>query len=160
MNDDVVRRFIEYAYTGDYTHPNPDVVQLPADSKELQEAFKSTSSPRCDEYEWAVPSRMAKKDPKKKNKASAVDFGLWEAEAEVVADALEPAPINAKSEDAPSVQEDAAPALRSTDTDRRKLWISFCSQAPLSVASILAFTPLSYRSSSCGIAVRTVRHLF
>ena len=140
MNDDIVGRFIEYAYTGDYTHPNPDVVRLPADSKELQEAFKSTSSPRCDEHEWAVPSKMAKED-QKKNKASAVDFDLWEAEAEVVADALEPAPINAKSENAPSVQEDPAPALRSTDTDRRKLWISFCSQASLSVASILAFTP-------------------
>jgi len=55
MNDDTIRGFIEYAYTGNCIYQNSDDVQLPADSKELQELSKSISSLRCDEHEWAVP---------------------------------------------------------------------------------------------------------
>lgn len=44
IDDDTVMRFIEFAYSGDYSVPEPDVVQLENDSEELQVAFKSSSA--------------------------------------------------------------------------------------------------------------------
>ena len=101
---------------------------------------------------------------KKQNKASAVDFRLWEAEAKVMADALEPAPINDKSENAPSVQEDPAPALRSNDADRRKLWISFCSKRTLhrihlgSLEVVMTCAKMTPKSSCLALGYSNTHH--
>lgn len=65
IDDDTVMRFIEYAYSGDYTVPDLDIVQLPTDSKELQEAFKSKPSSRWGEDDWAWSAKKGKKDKRK-----------------------------------------------------------------------------------------------
>lgn len=54
IDDDTVMRFLEYIYSGDYTVPDPDIVQLSTDSTEPQEAFvpKALMAPEDD---WAVP---------------------------------------------------------------------------------------------------------
>jgi len=68
IDDETVMRFIEYAYSGDYTVPDPDIVQLPTDSKELQEAFNSEQLGTAEEDDWALPvtGKKNKKDRKKK----------------------------------------------------------------------------------------------
>lgn len=129
IDDNTVMRFIEYAYSGDYTVPNPDIVQLSTDSKELQEAFKSDISPGLEEDEWAVSTTKSKKDKKKKR--SSTTFGEWYVPSSKLD--LEPV-VEAESEielerplehwqDAPS------PTLQIVDMDRHKLWKTFCSQA-------------------------------
>lgn len=41
IDDETVMRFLEYVYTGDYTVPNPVVLELPFDTKEVKEVVSS-----------------------------------------------------------------------------------------------------------------------
>lgn len=116
IDDGTVMRFIEYAYTGDYTTPDPDIVQLPTDPKELQEAFETKSS-LLPEDEW-TSFKKDKKDRKKSRRSAVtevIDRGL-------ASPIEEPVTV---LEEAESEQESdmviAGPTLRTTGSDRRRL---------------------------------------
>lgn len=42
IDDDTVTRFLEYVYTGEYPVPDPVVLQLSSDSKEVTKPFCSS----------------------------------------------------------------------------------------------------------------------
>lgn len=81
-----VGRFVEYAYSGEYTVPEPDIVQLPTDSRELEDTFKSTvvmAEPAKDD-DWAMFGN-GKKSKKVKKKLTA---SPWGAEFDVIEESI------------------------------------------------------------------------
>lgn len=121
IDDGTVMRFIEYAYTGDYTTPDPDIVQLPTDPRELQEAFETKSS-LLPEDEWGI-SKKSKKDKKTKRSTGVIDWGLASPVEEPVTELQE----DESERDSDMVA--AGPTLRTTRSDRRRLWDSFSAKS-------------------------------
>lgn len=126
IDDDTVERFIEYAYRGDYTVPNPDYLQLADNPKELQVAFVGNGDPVLENGDsWALPS-MSKKDRMKKKKR-----------------APSPLPDEIETLDEPCPERVPGPSLHvlTIDSDRQNLWNNFCSSAK--VVSQAAWQPSS-----------------
>jgi len=86
IDGETVMRFIEYAYTGDYTVPEPEVLQLPTDTKFVVEAFTRAPVSGADVGEG---DKLLKRRKAKKN--------LWYndivPEAEAYAEVVEPDPL-------------------------------------------------------------------
>lgn len=146
IDDDTVMRFIEYTYSGDYSVPDPDVVQLPDDSRELEDAFKSTLSPPTspvpnDDFGWGISSssRKSKKDKKKKRTVFAEEGPCVEPEPYGYARPATPEDLMPPEEhlytQGISVNKPAeppqnpAPSIRAVGMDRSKMWTNFCAEA-------------------------------
>lgn len=123
IDDDTVLRFLEYAYSGDYTVPDPDIVQPSTDSKELQEAFVPQTSMALGD-EWAVPV-SGKKDKKKKKRTSMLEYTL---EGDLSPD-HQSSLKESVTEAVQHVQGILGPTIQVVDWDRQRLWDSFCSSA-------------------------------
>jgi len=126
IDDDTVMRFIEYAYRGDYTVPNPDYLQLATDPKELQEAFVGNRNPALDDGDdWAIPS-TSKKDKKKKKKPLR-EFSPLPTHSRA------PSPLLDEIEtvDEPYTERVPGPTLHvlMVDANRQNQWDKFCSSA-------------------------------
>lgn len=110
IDDDTVMRFIEFAYSGDYSVLEPDVVQLENDSEDLQVAFKSSSATET-------------KAKKNKRKSAAPQMNA-------VSDHLVPEPpIHVEDSTPPETisMSQLGPLNHETHSDRQGLWVTFCS---------------------------------
>jgi len=130
INDETVMRFLEFAYTGDYTAPTP--ITLP-DKDVYAEGMAPTTIERASEEpelqvvsdrveEWSFPGISSKKKKKKGN--------LWcEAPVEGFVTPVHwlgysDRPVPASPAEANPFEADGAQRL-----SRRALWETFCSQA-------------------------------
>lgn len=134
INDETVMRFLEFAYTGDYTAPLPDILQLSTDDDTLAEAFAPTGVTGASEepeplmapsqYDTMILGRTSSKKRKKKINPWRDTFG--EAPASTPDRELEyfngPVP-------APSVEPSPFETDSSQKLSRRAIWENFCSQA-------------------------------
>ena len=140
IDDDTVMRFIQYAYSGDYTVPDPDIVQLSTDSNELKEAFMTrTSAAPEDESSVYHVSKKGKKKKKKHSfawntepiEAEPVEADPVEAESveAILSSPQASSPIEQAEEDKQHMQWVPGPSSRAIDSNREQLWNDFCSEA-------------------------------
>lgn len=153
IDDETVMRFIEYAYSGDYTAPDPDLAQLPVEPGEVEvpaaPAFSPVPSPVLDHVpddiveDWAAPtlSKRGKKDKKKRRSLTFADEEEPLYEAAIEEALYERVIQEASAEEAPAevdfsalrvhshkpVQEvrTPAPVVRVVDRNRQELWTNF-----------------------------------
>lgn len=127
IDDDTILRFIEYAYTGDYTVPEPDIVQLSTDSQELERAFTVNS-----DDPWGFSS-VKKSKKKSSRKALLVESNTPHQEAGLTGHDLQEAFTRRDRQDEYLALEPQNPGpvlhLKNLDRSRRHLWEQFCSQA-------------------------------
>ncbi|KAK5080484.1 hypothetical protein LTR05_008595 [Lithohypha guttulata] len=103
------------------TVPDPDIVQLSTDSTEPQEAFvpKALMAPEDD---WAVPF-TGKREKKKKKRDSVLE---WSSGRDLSTENPSPS-VKSAREDNQHVQGTPGLIIQRVDSDRQKLWDSFCS---------------------------------
>lgn len=143
IDDDTVMRFLEYAYTGDYASPSPDVLQLLSDTEVVAEAFVSNqdegdlgeaataASVTSDQHVAFEPEEPPRVKSKKGKKKKVINF--WHEPA------TEGTPVEPVFEYEPEFRDERETHIcKETDpfqvnggskSTRRELWENFCSQA-------------------------------